>query len=150
MGREYVERPIAAVGAVVVRDDGRILLTRRANPPLQGLWSLPGGVLELGETIAECARREVLEESGVHCAPTKFFHAVDSIYRDAAGQVRYHYLIVDVLAQWTSGEARAGTDALDVGWFTLDELADLATTPQVHRVANELLLRVSPPSGGAG
>ena len=150
MGRQYVGRPIAAVGAVVVRADGRILLTRRANPPLQGLWSIPGGVLELGETIAECARREVLEESGVHCAPTDIFYAVDSIHRDAAGRVRYHYLIVDVLAQWTSGEARAGTDALDVGWFTLDELADLATTPQVHHVANELLLRVSPPSGGAG
>ncbi len=150
MGREYAERPIAAVGAVVVRNDGRILLTRRANPPLQGLWSTPGGVLELGETIAECARREVLEESGVECAPTDVYHAVDSIHRDSEGRVRYHYLIVDVLARWISGEARPGTDASDVGWFTLDDLADLATTPQLHHVASDLLIRASPPIGGSG
>ncbi len=61
MTREYFERPVAAVGVVVVRDDGRVLLARRANPPLDSLWSVPGGVLELGETIAECARREVRE-----------------------------------------------------------------------------------------
>ncbi|MDQ3328774.1 MAG: NUDIX hydrolase [Chloroflexota bacterium] len=144
MTREYAERPVAAVGVVVVRDDGRILLARRSNPPLQGLWSLPGGALEMGETITACARREVLEECGVDCTPTEIYHAFDSIHRDAEGRVQYHYLIVDVLARWTSGEVHAGTDASEAGWFTLDDMATLATTPAAIQVAQSLLLRMPP------
>ena len=146
--REYCERPVAAVGVVVVRDDGRVLLARRANPPLDSLWSVPGGVLELGETIAECARREVREECGIECTTTEIYHAFDSIHRDPAGRVRYHYLIVDVLAQWASGDVCPGTDALEARWFSLDEAADLAMTPGAERVVRALLLRA--PAAGTG
>jgi len=149
VGREYPERPIAAVGVVVVRNDGKILLARRANPPRQGLWSLPGGELELGETIAACAYREVLEECGVECTPTEIYDAVDSIHRDVKGQVRYHYLIVDVLARWASGEVRPGTDASAAGWFSLDEMVELEMTPAAESVARALLFRLPSPVNGA-
>lgn len=142
MSREYPSAPIAAVGVVVVREDGRILLARRANPPSAGMWSLPGGRLELGETVAECARREVLEECGVHCEPLELHHAVDSIHRDAAGRVQYHYLIVDVLARWTSGDPRPGADASEVAWFRAENLGEPDVTPRVAEVVEALLARL--------
>jgi mutator protein MutT len=132
---------VPAVGVVVVRDDGRVLLARRRNPPSEGLWSLPGGRLELGETISECARREVREECGIECEPLEVFHAVDRIHLDSEGRVRFHYLIVDVLARWTSGQPAAGTDASEVGWFALAEFASLEITKGVEEVARALLVR---------
>ena len=147
MSREYPQAPVAAVGVVVFREDGRLLLVRRGNPPAQGLWSLPGGRLELGETLPEGARREVLEECGVECEPLEVFHAVDRIFRDEEGRVRYHYVIVDVLARWVAGEGTAATDAPEVGWFKPDELADLDITEGVEEVARALIARLGPPAG---
>ena len=141
MSREYPERPIPSVGVVVLRADGRILLVRRANPPSQGLWSLPGGGVELGETVAEAARREVREECGVECEPLEVFHAVDRVYRDGDGRVRYHYVIVEVLARWLSGEATHGSDAGAVGWYAPEELARLEITPGVAEVVAALIAR---------
>ena len=141
ISREYPELPVAAVGVVVVRGDGRVLLARRANPPAQGLWSLPGGRMELGETVAEAARREVFEECGVRCEPLEVFHTVDRIFRDPEGRVRYHYVIIEVLAHWVSGQVLPGSDALEVGWFDLEQLPELDITPGVYEVALALLER---------
>ncbi|MDP9351385.1 MAG: NUDIX hydrolase [Chloroflexota bacterium] len=140
--REYPSAPVPAVGAVVVREDGRVLLARRLNPPQQGRWSIPGGRIELGETVAQCVRREVREECGVECEPLEVFHSVDRIYEDENGRVRFHYVIVDVLARWVSGEAVAGTDASEVGWFDVQELTALDLTPGAEDVIRALLLRL--------
>lgn len=126
----------------MVREDGRVLLARRLNPPQQGRWSIPGGRIELGETVAQCVRREVREECGVECEPLEVFHSVDRIYEDEDGRVRFHYVIVDVLARWVSGEALAGTDASEVGWFDVQELTALDLTPGAEDVIRALLLRL--------
>lgn len=142
MSREYPQAPVAAVGVVVVREDGRLLLVRRGNPPSEGLWSVPGGGLELGETVSECARREVREECGLACEPLEVFHAVDRIFRDERGGIRYHYVIIEVLARWLSGEATPASDASAVGWFRPDELSSPDITPGVDDVARVLLERL--------
>ena len=141
MSREYPQLPVVAVGAVVVRDDGRVLLARRSNPPAQGLWSLPGGRVELGETVAEAARREVLEECGVSCEPRDVYHVVDRIIRDAEDGLQYHYVIIEVLARWASGEPVPSSDAFEASWFALEELRALDLTPGVPEVVQALLAR---------
>lgn len=140
--REYPLSPVAAVGAVVVRGDGCILLARRLNPPQQGRWSLPGGRIELGESVPECVRREVREECGIECEPLEVFHSVDRIYRDSQGKVLYHYVIVEVLARWVSGEAVAGTDASELGWFELAEIGALEISPGAEDVIRVLISRL--------
>ena len=106
--------PVVGVGGVVVRD-GRALLVRRGKPPLYGRWVVPGGTVELGETLEEALVRELREETGLDVEPVEVLAVFDRIERDAAG-VAYHYVIVDYLCRWLSGEAAAASDALDVAW----------------------------------
>ncbi len=124
---EYPTMPRPAVGVVVVDGDKRILMVRRGKPPAQGLWSVPGGSIELGETIFQCAKREVLEETGITCIPARICNAIDAIYRDKGGTVRFHYVIVYVVAHYEKGEPCARDDALEAGWFSLDQIELLAT-----------------------
>ncbi len=128
--RRYPERPIVGVLAVVLRGD-RALVVRRANPPLAGRWGFPGGVLELGETVAEGAMRELFEETGVVAEPAGTLTAIDSIDRDDEGRVRYHYTLVAVRGIWRSGEGIAGDDADEAAWLSRAEIVDqgLPTTP---------------------
>jgi len=119
--RRYPERPFVGVGVVVWRDQS-VLLIERGRPPRQGQWSLPGGVQQLGETVFEAARREVREETGLEIEVVDIVAVVDSIQRDDQGGVRYHYTLVDVLAEWRGGEPRAQDDAADAAWAALDEL----------------------------
>lgn len=121
--REYPDRPMVGIGAVVWRGD-QVLLIRRGKPPRVGQWSLPGGLQQLGETIAEAAIREVAEETGLRIAIGAVIGAYDSIERDAGG-VRYHYTLVDVDADWLAGEAAAASDAAGVGWFRPEQLDGL-------------------------
>jgi len=144
MSREYPATPVASVGVIVRRDDGAVLLVRRANPPSQGLWSVPGGRLELGETAAECARREVREECGVECVPTDVFHVVDRIYRNDEGRVQYHYVIVELLAWWSSGEPVAGDDASAVAWVHPTGLNAYDLTPGLEEVIVRMIARSDP------
>jgi 8-oxo-dGTP diphosphatase len=132
------DRPIPATIAALV-DDGRVLLVRRANPPDQGRWGYPGGRIELGETIMDAAVRELSEETGVVGQPLKIFSALDVVDRDAFGQLRHHFVLIAVLCRWSSGRPQAGDDALEVGWFTPEEIAEIgaAASFEVDRVARD-------------
>ncbi|HEX6289150.1 MAG TPA: NUDIX hydrolase [Herpetosiphonaceae bacterium] len=133
MPREYPEHPIIGVGAVVWRDD-RVLLIRRGRPPLLDEWSLPGGRQEIGETVAEAARREVYEETGIDIEVRDVVAVVDLIDRDADGRVRFHYTLIDLLAEWRAGEPVAADDAAAVVWATLDKLAQYTVWSETERV----------------
>lgn len=125
--------PVAAVGAVVWKDD-RILLIRRGHPPRQGAWSLPGGRQQLGETVYEAVAREIREETAVEIRILDIAAVIDLIDRDPDGAIAHHYTVVDVVAEWTGGEARAGDDAAAVAWARHDDLAAYALTPKMHEV----------------
>ena len=125
MSREYPDRPIVGVGAVIL-DGDRVLLVQRGQPPLKGQWSLPGGALELGETLEEGVRREVLEETGLLVEPVALVEVLDRISRDAEGRVQYHYVLVDFLCRLAGGDLACATDAADARWARLDNLAGVA------------------------
>ncbi len=123
MTRRYPERPIVGVLAVVLRGE-RALCVRRGNPPLRNRWGFPGGVLELGETVAEGAMRELFEETGVVAEAAGVLTVIDTIDRDEAGRVRYHYALIAVRGLWRSGEGVAADDAEEVAWLSSAEIAD--------------------------
>lgn len=138
MNREYPEAPIVAVGVVVKR--GReVLLVRRLNEPSRGRWSLPGGAVELGETLQEAARREVREECGLQVEPGEVLAVVDNIVRDEAGRIRFHYVLVDLLAEYVGGELAAASDIGDARWVRAEELAELDVTEKARELVREVL-----------
>lgn len=129
MRREYPDAPVAGVGAVILREErGReplVLLIRRGQEPLKGEWSLPGGAVELGETLEEAICREVLEETGLIVETVAVIKAFDRIARDEQGRVRYHYVLVDFLCRQTGGSLACATDALEARWARESELDGL-------------------------
>jgi ADP-ribose pyrophosphatase YjhB (NUDIX family) len=121
--REYPDRPIVGVGAVIVDSGGdKVVLVRRATPPLQGQWSLPGGAVELGETLRAAAEREALEETGLVVSAGEVLEVLDRIIPGADGRVHYHYVLVDFLCRIGGGELRAGGDAAEAAWVGKGEL----------------------------
>ncbi len=112
--REYPETPLMGVGGVVV-NEGRVLLVRRGSEPLKGHWTLPGGLLELGEPVTEGVAREVREETGLTVEPMELVELIDRVHREG-GRVRYHYVIADYLCRLTGGTLRAGSDADGARW----------------------------------
>jgi 8-oxo-dGTP diphosphatase len=138
--REYPERPMVGIGGVII-DRGRTLLIRRGSEPLRGEWSIPGGTLELGETLEEGVTRELLEETGVHVRVLELIEVFDRIYLDDAAtgggnrrKPRFHYVIVDYLCERISGEPRAGSDVTDVAFASEDELAKFSLTETAARI----------------
>lgn len=131
--REYPDRPWVGVGAVVFRGDD-VLLVRSAKGSRQGQWSIPGGAQHVGETIFEAAVREVREEAGIEIAPVAIITAVDSIRRDPAGRTRFHYTLVDVLAEWRSGDLVPGDDADRAEWVAAGGFAGLRLWSETIRV----------------
>jgi len=129
-GRRYPERPIVGVLAIVMRGE-RVLVVRRANPPMPGRWGFPGGVLELGETVAQGAMRELFEETGVVAEPLGPLTVIDTIDRDDEERVRFHHTLVAVRGLWVSGEGIAADDADEVAWLSRAEIVEggLLTAP---------------------
>jgi 8-oxo-dGTP diphosphatase len=134
--REYPERPLVGVGGVVIAED-RVLLIRRGGPPLEGEWSIPGGMLELGESLREGVRRELGEETGLEVKVQDLIEAFDRVTTDADGKWRYHFVILDYLCEAVSGVARAASDVVDVAWAREDELARFSLTPTATRVVKK-------------
>ena len=131
--REYPARPLVGIGVVLLRP-GAVLLVRRGKAPNAGAWSIPGGAQKLGETAEDGARRELLEESGLHAGPLHLAAHVDSITRDPAGAVQFHYTILDFAARWTGGEPQAGGDVTDAVFAPLDGLDGYNLWREAHRV----------------
>ena len=127
MKRDYPEQPLVGVGAVIV-DGGRVVVVRRATEPLKGEWSIPGGMLELGESVGACAAREALEETGLVVEPGEVLGVFDRILPDSAGRIRYHYVLIDLLCRRVGGELRAGGDAAEVRWLSREELGTFAVS----------------------
>ncbi len=125
--RQYPERPVAGVGAVVFDAAGRVLLVKRRHAPLKGEWSLPGGAVELGETLAAAVAREVLEETSLVVDVGPVVEVIDRVHRQSDGRVEYHYIVVDFLCHVNDLAAApaAGSDADDVRWVPVDDLSSL-------------------------
>jgi 8-oxo-dGTP diphosphatase len=136
--RLYPEKPIVGVGALI-REGGRYLLIRRASEPDAGLWSIPGGLVEVGERAAEAAAREALEETGLEVEIVDVLGVVDKIVRDERSRVKYHFVIVDYVATPTGGSLKPSSDALDARWVKADELPSYELSPTLV----ELLKRVN-------
>jgi 8-oxo-dGTP diphosphatase len=138
MKRDYPEHPIIGVGAVILHGD-RVLLVKRATEPLRGEWSVPGGMLELGEKLRDGAAREALEETGLRVEVGEVLDVFDSIFPDADGRTQYHYVLIDFLCRPLSGEAIAGSDVSEVKWVTLAELGNLRLRPSISDVVSKAL-----------
>jgi 8-oxo-dGTP diphosphatase len=121
------------VGGVVI-EGGRTLLIKRGGPPLEGQWSIPGGMLELGETLKDGVHRELLEETGLTVRVGELVEVFERIFPDDSGRVRYHFVIHDFLCEVVGGEARAGSDVTDVAWATREELSAYSLTETATRV----------------
>jgi 8-oxo-dGTP diphosphatase len=131
--REYPERPLVGVGGVVIAG-GRTLLIKRGSAPLEGQWSIPGGMLELGESIAEGVRRELAEETGIEVRVLDLIEVFERVIPGEAGRTRYHFVILDYLCEMVSGEAQAASDVTDVAWAREDELERFQLTAIATRV----------------
>jgi len=143
MKREYPDSPLIGVGAVIVAD-GRALLIRRGQAPLLGEWSLPGGVLECGETLREAVIREAREETGLVVEVGEMLGVYERVIRTEDGRVRYHYVLIDFLCRAVAGELKAGSDAADVGWFLREELPALKLAYDANDVVLKGLGRSAP------
>jgi ADP-ribose pyrophosphatase len=125
----YPECPVVAVGAVVFSGE-RVLLVRRGQPPSHDLWAIPGGKVRLGETLQAAAEREILEETGLTVRARQPVYTFDLIEQDAQGRIRFHYVIVDLIADYVAGTISAGDDAREVRWIGSDEIRRLAVSAQ--------------------
>lgn len=148
-GRLFPARPLIGVSVAVIRD-GRVLLAARANEPMRGVWTLPGGLVELGESLAAGALRELQEEVGSlaevvgpSLTPTEI------ILRDEAGRIRHHYVIHPHAALWRAVEPAPGPEALAVRWASLDEVAGLTTTPGLIETLREAFSRIRSAADGS-
>jgi 8-oxo-dGTP diphosphatase len=131
--RTYPQRPYLGASVAVFRT-GRVLLARRAKPPFAGTFSLPGGLVEVGETLEEAALREVQEELQINARIVAFNQFVESIDRDRAGKIRHHYVIACFVGEWIAGEARPGPEAEEAVWAEPACLAGLNCTPHIVAV----------------
>jgi ADP-ribose pyrophosphatase YjhB (NUDIX family) len=125
--RRYPKRPLVGVGALIFRRD-RILMAQRGKEPLKGWWSLPGGALELGESLDAAVRREVLEETGLEVEPVKLFEVFERIIRDDSGAPEYHYILIDYVCRVSGGKLFPGDDVCAVDWVRRRDLGALQIT----------------------
>ncbi len=124
MKREYPDTPLVGVGAIIV-EEGRVVLVKRGHPPMAGEWSIPGGAMEVGETVRQAAAREACEETGLTVEVLELLGIYDRLLRDEEGKVRFHYVLVDFFCRRVSGDLCAAGDADEVRWFTPGEVEQL-------------------------
>ncbi|MCJ2017758.1 NUDIX hydrolase [Methylobacterium sp. E-065] len=146
--RLFPARPFVGASIAVIRDD-RVLLAARANEPMRGVWTLPGGLVEAGESLAEAALRELSEEVGLGAEVVGVLSPTEIIVRDEAGRARHHYVVHPHAALWHGGEPVAGPEALGTRWATLAEVATLETTPGLIDTLREAFARVAARNGEA-
>jgi len=135
--REYPETPLIGVGAIIV-ENGRVLLVKRGHPPLLGEWSIPGGVLEVGELLREAAIREAKEETGLTVQPGEIIGVFDRLIR-TGDRVQYHYVLIDFFCVRVAGEIVPGSDAQEVQWFTAEQIPSLALASDTAEVIHKAL-----------
>jgi len=138
VSREFPERPIVGVGAIVL-DGDRILLVRRANEPLKAQWSVPGGAVEVGETLDAAVAREVREETGIDVEVGPIVDVLDRIRVDVDGRTRFHYVLVDFLCRSTGGTPASGSDADAVAWARLSEMREYGVADGTVRVIEKAI-----------
>ena len=141
--RLYLEYPFVGVGVVVWKEN-HFMLVQRAKPPRLGEWSIPGGRQKLGETTKDTACREILEETSIRIKILGLIDVVDSIVTDEEGQIKYHATLIDYAALYVSGTPKAGDDAMDLGWFTLDQLPLLQIWEETSRIICESTKFIKP------
>jgi ADP-ribose pyrophosphatase YjhB (NUDIX family) len=139
--RSYPQRPFLAVSAAIVRDD-RLLVVRRSQPPAQGVYTLPGGVVEAGETLTQAIAREVLEETGLTIEPVALAGYREAIVRDGDDRVERHFVILCFAARWQGGEPVLNEELSEAHWLRPDELAGLTTTAGLAEIVQSALERL--------
>jgi len=142
MQREYPDRPLVGVGALIV-DAGRVVLIKRGHEPLKGEWSIPGGLLEVGETLRQAAEREALEETGLVVRATELLGVFDRVIPDDHHRTIYHYVLIDFLCEKISGDLSASADAAEARWFTLDEIEELQLAEDTAEVIRTAIAKAS-------
>lgn len=135
--RLYPEAPIVGVGAVIVKDN-KVLLIRRAGEPGRGLWSIPGGLVELGERIKDAVRREVKEETGLDVKIDKLANVTEIITKDEKGRIKFHYVIIDFFAIPLRGKLKPSSDALEAKWVEFKDLKKYSLTKTVEELFKKL------------
>ena len=133
MQREFPEQPLVGVGAIII-EGARVVLVKRAHPPIQGQWSIPGGALEVGELVRDAAIREAREETGLIVEPGELLGVYDRVLRHSDGRVQYHYVLVDFLCRAVGGELKAAGDAAEARWFAPEELPALNLAEDTQEV----------------
>lgn len=137
MGTEYPDAPRLAVGGVVIKDD-RVLLVCRGKLPAFGEWAIPGGSVELGETLQQAVERELLEETGITVRAGEICHTFEAVKRDDDGRVRFHYVIIDLTAEYLSGEPVPASDVTEAAWLTSGDLAGRPINATTQELLNKL------------
>ena len=137
MQREYPHQPRVAVGVVVVHRSS-VLLVKRGQEPSRGLWSIPGGLIELGESLEEAARREVMEETGIQVRIEKLLGVANNIVQDDEGKTRFHYVLIDYLAQPLTMRVKAESDAAEAKWVHFKDLAGYSLTKGAVKLLHKL------------
>jgi len=134
MKREYPEAPIVAVAALIYNKRGEILLVRRRAEPGKGLWSIPGGAVETGEKLIDALKREVLEETGLDIKPIDIIDIFEVIKRDEYNRIKYHYIIIDYIAEALSRDLNPSTDVSDAVWIKIDEVTKYKITKSLQKM----------------
>ena len=141
--REYPRAPLIGVGAVAIKD-GKILLMKRAFEPGKGKWSIPGGLVEVGETISDACAREMEEETGIKIHVLELINAYDMIVPDESGRIKYHYVLIDFLVKPIGGTERSSVEVLEMKWVTYEEARQLDMTNSARKALQELFGSTGP------